>query len=252
MLVVADAGMLSWANLQALEAAGYQYIVGSKNSKAPYDLAEVFTTGNNFADGQIFEATTRMNKNLAGSARRAVWQYRFARYQRDKRNQTLQIHRAEDIAAGRKQQRRAKFLTGNGPKSLAADYQKAEQERFYFGLKGYVTSAPKTVLSGAEVIAAYHSLFEVERSFRIAKSDLRARPIFHHTRDSIEAHLTVVFCALAISRRMQQATGMSVKKILTTLGPLRDAIIDINGQHHHVQAELSTEARQIYNQLGLK
>lgn len=251
MLVVADAGMLSYDNLLALEEAGYQYIVGTKNSKAPYDMAEVFTTGNNFTDGQIFETTTVLNKKKPDSVRRAVWQYRFARYQRDKRNQTKQIHRAEDIASGRKQQRRAKFLTGGGPKTLGVDYQKAEAERFYFGLKGYVTSTSEKILTGAEVIAAYHSLFEVEASFRMAKSDLRARPIFHHTRESIEAHLTMVFCALAVSRRMQQATGLSLKRILNTLGPLREAIVEINGQRHTIPAALSTEAQQIYAQLGL-
>ena len=50
------------------------------------------------------------------------------------------------------------------------------------------------------VVSAYHELFQVERSFRMAKTDLRARPMFHHHEDSIEAHLTVVFMALAVSR----------------------------------------------------
>src|SRR5699024_12833615 len=53
-------------------------------------------------------------------------------------------------------------------------------------------------------------------------SDLRARPIFHRTRDAIEAHLTVVFTALAISRFMQDTTGASLKKIITSLRPLRE------------------------------
>lgn len=131
------------------------------------------------------------------------------------------------------------------------DYDKAEADRFYFGLKGYVTSASQKKLTEAEVIAAYHSLFEVEASFRMAKSDLRARPIFHHTRDSIEAHLTMVFCALAVSRRMQQVTGLSLKKILNTIEPLREAIVEVNGQQHTIPAALTAEAHQIYTQLGL-
>ncbi|WP_202798455.1 IS1634 family transposase [Citricoccus sp. CH26A] len=78
MLVVADAGMLSWANLQALEEGGYQYIVGSRTSKAPMDLASTFaTTGNHFADGQVIEATTELKKGVASTKRRAVWQYRL-------------------------------------------------------------------------------------------------------------------------------------------------------------------------------
>ena len=78
-------------------------------------------------------------------------------------------------------------------------------------------------------MAAYHELFQVEASFRMAKTDLRARPMFHHEADSIHAHLTIVFTALAISRHLQDLTGASVRKIVRTLRPLRDVTISING-----------------------
>jgi transposase len=48
-----------------------------------------------------------------------------------------------------------------------------------------------------QVITSYHDLWHVGQSFRMSKTDLRARPMFHHTRDAIEAHLTIVFTALA-------------------------------------------------------
>jgi transposase len=65
------------------------------------------------------------------------------------------------------------------------------------GLKGYITNldAPTAEL----VIGAYHQLWQVEKSFRMSKSDLSARPIFHHKKDSVEAHLIVVF-AVAVTR----------------------------------------------------
>lgn len=62
------------------------------------------------------------------------------------------------------------------------------------------TNLPMKTMNGAEVVAAYHDLWQVEHSFRMVKSDLRARPIFHHKHDAIEAHLTVVSAALAVSR----------------------------------------------------
>jgi len=71
-------------------------------------------------------------------------------------------------------------------------------------------------------VGAYHDLYQVERLFRMAKSDLAARPIFHRLRDSIEAHLTIVFAALAVSREAQARTGLSINKIVKTLRPLRD------------------------------
>jgi len=80
------------------------------------------------------------------------------------------------------------------------------------GLKGYVTNIPATTMPAVEVIASYHDLWAVEQSFRMSKTDLRARPIFARTRDAIEAHLTIVFAALALSREVQNRT-------LATTGP---------------------------------
>ena len=83
------------------------------------------------------------------------------------------------------------------------DWDLVERARQLAGLKGYVTNLPAKTKDGHAVIAAYHDLWQVEKSFRMAKSDLRARPIFHHKREAIEAHLTVVFAALAVSRHLQ-------------------------------------------------
>ena len=64
----------------------------------------------------------------------------------------------------------------------------------------------------------------------MSKHDLRARPIFHHTRDAIEAHLTVVMAALAVARYLQDATGVSIKRVIRTLKPLQDVTINLNGR----------------------
>jgi len=77
-------------------------------------------------------------------------------------------------------------------------------------LKGYVTTIDPATMNGEQVATAYHELYQVERSFRMTKSDLAARPIFHRIRDSIEAHLTIVFAALAVSREAQARTGVSI------------------------------------------
>ena len=66
------------------------------------------------------------------------------------------------------------------------------------------------------MIDAYHRLFQIEKSFRMSKHDLQARPIYHHQRDSIEAHLTIVFAALAVSRWVEDRTGWSIKKFVRT------------------------------------
>ena len=98
-------------------------------------------------------------------------------------------------------------------------------------------------MPAGEVIASYHELWHVEASFRMSKSDLRARPIFHHTRDAIEAHLTIVFAALGVARYLQDTTGMSIKKIVNTLRPLQQVTVRIAG-HEHLAADPITDAAQ--------
>lgn len=106
-------------------------------------------------------------------------------------------------------------------------------------------------MPAGEVIASYHELWHVEASFRMSKSDLRARPIFHHTRDAIEAHLTIVFAALAVARYLQDATGMSIKKIVNTLRPLQQVTVRIAGHEHLAQDALTPAAETILDALDL-
>ncbi|MDQ2790758.1 MAG: IS1634 family transposase, partial [Actinomycetota bacterium] len=81
---------------------------------------------------------------------------------------------------------------------------------------------------------AYHRLFQIEKSFRMSKHDLRARPIYHHKRESIDAHLTVVFAALAISKFIEVETGWSIKKFVKTARRYRT--IQIQAGEHTITA----------------
>jgi transposase len=88
------------------------------------------------------------------------------------------------------------------------------------GIKGYITNLQAcpdgTPVTADFVIGSYHELWNVEKSFRMSKSDLQARPIYHRKRDSIEAHLTIVFAALAVSRWIEAQTGWSIRKFVKT------------------------------------
>jgi len=66
------------------------------------------------------------------------------------------------------------------------------------------------------VIDADHRLFQIEKSFRMSKHDLAARPIYHHKRESIDAHLTIMFAPLAMSRLIEDRTGCSIRTFVRT------------------------------------
>jgi transposase len=84
------------------------------------------------------------------------------------------------------------------------------------------------------VIGSYHELWNIEKSFRMSKHDLQARPVYHHLRDSIEAHLTVVFAALAVSRWIEHQTGWSIRKFVKTAR--RYKTIQIQAGQHTITA----------------
>lgn len=113
------------------------------------------------------------------------------------------------------------------------------------GYRGYVSNVPTDIMRMVEVIGSDHDLWHVEQPFRMSKTDLRARPIFHRTRNAIEARLTVVFTALAVARFMQDATGVSLKKIITALRHLREFTGRVGGQDITFDPEVTGAAKEI-------
>jgi len=249
LVVVADAGMLSAANLNALEDAGFSFIVAARQSKAPAELEAHFEAhGNYLADGATFEVTRPMGTGKDRRDRRVVWHYLAGRARRDQQTLNKQIERAEKIATGKAPIGKHRFVKLEGA-TKGVDWNLIERARAAAGFKGYVTNIEPSVLDGLAVVAAYRDLWQVEASFRMTKSDLAARPIFHHTKESIEAHLTVVFAALAIARTIQTRTGISIKKFLQTLRPLQSAVINTGTQTITVPPAIPPEAQDILDAL---
>ena len=246
--VTADAAMLSSANLSVVEDMGYHYIVGSRLSKCPYEIVEYQKKpGQELQDGQIFDTVIEMNtgRGTKRVKRRVVYQYRARRASLDLRNIDKALEKAERMASGSTPYKRNRFLTVKGGKR-EVNYKLVEENRLKAGIKGYVTDLD---VPAQEVIEAYHQLFQVEKSFRMSKSDLKARPIFHHKRDSIEAHLTIVFAALAIARRIEAATGISIKKFVQKMRLLRTGKVSINGKICEVPPDIPIEAADILRKL---
>lgn len=105
-------------------------------------------------------------------------------------------------------------------------------------------------MPAAEVIASYHSLWQVEASFRRSKTELAARPMFHHDRDTIEAHLTIVVTALAVARTAQSRSGLAIGNVIRQLRPLRSATIAINGHQQPFPPDVPAEQQAILDALA--
>ena len=268
LVIVADAGMLSAANLTALDDARLRFIVGARTTRAPGDLeAHFHWHGDAFTDGQLIAtitpkrgSNTERDKSLRAEpiwdpveypgSWRAVWAYSKKRAARDTRTLTAQENRARAVIAGEKRPKGTRFVTTHKGDQVL-DEASLARARSLVGLKGYVTNIPAHLMGAGEVVSSYHELWHVEQSFRMSKHDLRARPVFHHQRDAIKAHLTVVMAALAVARYLQETTGISVKRIIRALKPLQDVTINLNGHHLTAADPLTPEAEEILTALSI-
>jgi hypothetical protein len=237
--VVADAGMISDANMKAIEAAGLSFILGMKVPDVPYvvDAWRREHPGEEIPDGHVFTQPWP-----AGPKDKRRDQVIYYTYKADRARRTLhgideQVAKAAKAVAGLAPVKRNRFIQLEGAvKSVNRDLE--EKARTLAGIKGYKTNLAATPdgepVTPDFVIGSYHRLFEIEKSFRMSKSDLQARPIYHRKRDSIEAHLTIVFAALAVGRWIEAQTGWSIRKFVKTARRYRE--IEIKAGQHVITA----------------
>lgn len=250
--VVADAGMISEANEKAFHAAGLGYIIGARLPHVPYQI-EAWSRahpGQDLPDGLTL---TQPWPAAAGSKARGVpdravhYQYRYDRARRTLRGIDEQVRKAQAAVDGKTAIKRNRFvkLTG-GNKTVNRELE--AKARALAGWKSYRTN--QTGQSAATIIDAYHRLWHVEKAFRMSKHDLKARPIYHRKQESIEAHLTVVLAALAVSHRIETITGWSIKKFVRAARRYRTVDIKI-GEHiltaeHPPPADLADAIARIH------
>lgn len=214
-VVVADAALLSKDNIKNLAEQKYQFIVGGRiKNEAAEVKREILKRVTDMKDGDHFIIEK-------GGGLRLVVTYSEKRARKDARNRERGLKKLRArVASGRLTKKMInnrgynKFLTLKGAVNVSIDEGRAEADGQWDGLKGYVTN---TRLSADTVVEHYGHLWQIEQAFRISKTDLRIRPVYHYRRRRIEAHICVAFVAYAIYKELErllkkQGIGMSVKR----------------------------------------
>jgi transposase len=212
-IVVADAGLLSNENIKALEKNNYEYIIGARLKNETEKVKQQILK-NQFADG----STVSISKS---NQTRLIVNYSNSRATKDAHNRKRGLTRLEkQIKTGKLTKSSInnkgynKYLKLEGEISIEIDYQKYEIDNKWDGLKGYITN---TKLSNNEVIDNYKNLWHIEKAFRMSKTDLRIRPIYHRLRNRIEAHICISFTAYCIYKELERVlyaekSSLSLKK----------------------------------------
>lgn len=259
LTVVADAAMISLDNIEKLQEHRLSYIVGARTTNLKLsqmkeisaELIGKIRTDEELEkkDGGTYRITTERGLLLCG--------FSFKRYRKDRRDMEKQIIRASSLVAKNTDRKRTKFLKlkkSKKEKVYTLNTELIERAKLMIGIKGYYTNLFKkdNTLTDQDVIDHYHNLWHVEKAFRIAKSDLQMRPIYHFKKQAIEAHILICFMALAVCKYMELKTGKSTKKIIKLLKSITDARIKnlLTGEIIVLRQELSEEVEQLWKTLS--
>lgn len=214
-IVVADSGLMNNDNIAELEANGYKYIIGAKIKNESKRIKEWIL--------EQPKVDCRMIEFDKGNGQRLLVGYTDDRARKDACNRDKGIRRLEkaykrgNLTKDNINRRGYnKFLKMQGDVKVTINYEKLEEDARWDGLKGYLTN---TDIPSEDVYAAYHNLWNVERAFRISKSKIEIRPMFHFTRRRIEAHVCICFVALKVYKELERLLKlseirMSVDKVL--------------------------------------
>lgn len=245
--IVADAGMFSADNKTAIVKAGLDYILSNKVRDLP-DVIARWNKDNpesDYSHGQIWSEHSYTDGRKAKTGKPdSITHYHYShdRARRSLRGIDEQVAKATRAVEGKVAIKRNRYVDLKAP-NKKVNHALAAKHRALAGIKGYETTLTK--LSAQEVLNAYRQLINIEKSFRMSKSDLKARPIYARTEDSINAHLNIVMTALAISRMMETATGLSIKRVVRTLKKYRTFELNVGGTTIHAATPLPPEVQKL-------
>jgi transposase len=214
-VVVADSGLMTEYNLVEMEESGYQYIIGARIKSEAKSIKQWI-----LSQPKIDLKMIELDK---GGSRRLLVGYTEDRAKKDAYNRQKGVKRLEKLYKRGSLTKEHinkrgynKFLKIENNIAVSINYDKIDEDMQWDGLKGYITN---TKLSVEQIYTAYHNLWNIEKAFRISKSKIEIRPIFHFTRKRIEAHICICFVALKVYKELERILkqtniNMSVDKVL--------------------------------------
>ncbi len=231
-IVVADAGLLSNENISALTKGGYTFILGARIKNETNTIKKEIEKAA-FTDEHIVKLHKPDKTVLYVS-------YSDTRARKDKANRERGLKRLEkSLNSGRLTKSNInnrgynKYLKLEGELSIKIDYTKFENDCKWDGLKGYITN---TKLNGVQIIDSYNNLWKIEKAFRISKTDLKIRPIYHRIRERIEAHICISFVSFVLFKDLERSlslnTNISIKKAIKAINKMYEIVIPLSGDRY--------------------
>lgn len=245
-IIIADSGLLSRANITSLKEKNYQYIIGARIKNSTDEIAQKILNLKLCEDGQNALIKKDDGDNL-------IITYTEKRAKKDAHNRKKGLTRLEKkVSSGKLTKDKInargynKYLTLKNEVNVAIDYDKYNADASWDGLKGYLTN---TSLSVDAVIENYSNLWHIEKAFRMSKSDLEIRPIYHFTKRRIEAHISISFVAYTVYKELERLlykyeAPFSVQKARDIIRNMYQIEIELPNSKHKEKVLLNMDEEQ--------
>ncbi len=260
IIFVGDQAMMLGKNIDIIRSAGYEYVVGGRIKNRSNEIKEKILNGTGYVrikdkdeEGVFkYKVIDLGEDNLISSwsSKRSI---------KDKKDRDRLIEKAKKLIEGKGEiisRRGALRYIGLDqklePKLLEEKIREDERWDGYYGIQTNCKD-----IDGLKVINMYHDLWRIEEAFRMLKSHLEARPIFHWTPKRIKGHLVLCFVAFLLERRLEielkrRHIEYSPEKIRWAINELQFSIIEINGQLFYIRSKVEGLANEILRVLKIK
>lgn len=217
LVIIADSGLLSSNNIEELQQKNYEFILGARIKSESKSIKEkILALKLKNGESEIIE-----KENL-----KLIITHSENRAKKDKQNRERGLKKLEkQIKTGKLTKASInnrgynKYLKLEGEIKVVIDKSKFKQDAKWDGLKGYITNAK---LSKDEILDNYNHLWQIEKAFRTAKTDLKIRPIYHRKKHRIEAHICLTFVAYKVYKELERQlklkkSNLSPEKVIEIL-----------------------------------
>ena len=240
--VVADAAMISTENVKQLTQNNINYIVGARLGNIASKTLDTIDKNIVREDGKSIRIKTD-NGYL-------ICSYSSVRYRKDLYEMNKQIEKAKQVIEQPSKSKKLKFTQSKEEKIILNDAL-IEKTKKLLGIKGYYTNLDESTADNETIMKHYHELYRVEQAFRISKSDLQTRPIFHYKEQPIKLHILICFMALVVSKHIELSTEISIRKFVDESKKVVDGEIlnKITNKMVTVNAEPNQKMKDIISKL---
>lgn len=255
--LVADSGMLNNVNLENLESEGFDYIVCARLKSFNKTVQNMIISNKQAVEDDCF-----YNINLDN--RRLVVSYRQNRATKDYHDRVKSIERLTNKLKQSSSPTNLisnygykKYITVDRNSKIKLNEEKILEAEQWDGLHGLVTNIQDT--PAEEIYAYYRGLYQIEDAFRINKTDLKIRPIFHWTPERVKAHIAISYMAYCCYKAVEFKVNkfidekLSHRAIREILEETQVAIYEdkYSKEQFCMPLPIPAKAQEIYNSLDL-